>query len=286
MLQNVDFFKTLLNGIKSKFQSQQKQISKHNTRLDDQQAQIEDLKNKKIDAVLYTPQTLTDEQQKQARDNIGADVGGYFEIRVTKSGDTYTADKTYNEIKVAVESGLTPVCRMKRWAADAILDDVFYYYNWQIVDGRPDANAFTFNNMGISVSRYIAIYTSGVVYYFDAMYNFYTLPTATSTTLGGVKPVAKTDVMTQDVGVDENGKLYTKPVEGGTDLSLGITGAHVGQIAKITAVDASGKPTAWTPVEMPNSLPSVTTADNGKFLRVVNGSWAAESVANAKGVSF
>lgn len=30
----------------------------------------------------------------------------------------------------------------------------------------------------------------------------------------------------------------------------------------------------------------VTTADNGKFLRVVNGQWAAEAVANAKGVSF
>nr|DAH56005.1 MAG TPA: BNR/Asp-box repeat protein [Caudoviricetes sp.] len=34
------------------------------------------------------------------------------------------------------------------------------------------------------------------------------------------------------------------------DLSLGITGAQVGQIAKITAVDASGVPTAWEPVEM------------------------------------
>ena len=34
------------------------------------------------------------------------------------------------------------------------------------------------------------------------------------------------------------------------DLSLGITGAAVGQIAKITAVDTDGKPTAWEPVEM------------------------------------
>lgn len=204
------------------------------------------------ETVLYTPQTLTDEQQKQARDNIGADVGGYFEIRVTKSGDTYTADKTYNEIKVAIESGLTPVCRMKRWASDAILDDVFYYYNWQIVNGRPDDNAFIFNNMSISVSRFIAIYNSGIVYYFDAVYNFYTLPTATSTTLGGVRPVAKTAAMTQDVGVDENGKLYTKPAEGGTDLSLGISGAAIGQIAKITAVDTDGKPTAWEPVDMPS----------------------------------
>lgn len=39
---------------------------------------------------------------------------------------------------------------------------------------------------------------------------------------------------------------------GGTDLALGITGATVGQIAKITAVDSTGKPTAWTPVDMPS----------------------------------
>ena len=31
---------------------------------------------------------------------------------------------------------------------------------------------------------------------------------------------------------------------------------------------------------------SVTTADNGKFLRVVNGAWAASTVPNANGVSF
>ena len=39
----------------------------------------------------------------------------------------------------------------------------------------------------------------------------YTLPIATSTILGGVKPVNKTDKMTQAVGVDTEGKLYTNP---------------------------------------------------------------------------
>ena len=33
-------------------------------------------------------------------------------------------------------------------------------------------------------------------------------------------------------------------------VGMGITGATVGQIAKIAAVDASGKPTAWEPVDM------------------------------------
>lgn len=37
-----------------------------------------------------------------------------------------------------------------------------------------------------------------------------------------------------------------------TGVSLGITGASVGQIAKITAVDSAGKPTAWAPVDMPS----------------------------------
>lgn len=33
-------------------------------------------------------------------------------------------------------------------------------------------------------------------------------------------------------------------------------------------------------------LPSVTTSDNGKFLRVVNGEWAADTVPSANGVNF
>lgn len=36
----------------------------------------------------------------------------------------------------------------------------------------------------------------------------------------------------------------------------------------------------------PRELPTVTTADNGKFLRVVSGAWAAESIPNANGGSF
>lgn len=39
----------------------------------------------------------------------------------------------------------------------------------------------------------------------------YTLPVANASTLGGVKPVAKTSEMTQNVGVDSDGALYTKP---------------------------------------------------------------------------
>lgn len=37
---------------------------------------------------------------------------------------------------------------------------------------------------------------------------------------------------------------------GGTDISLGITAATVGQTVKVKAVDASGKPTAWEAVDV------------------------------------
>lgn len=39
-------------------------------------------------------------------------------------------------------------------------------------------------------------------------------------------------------------------------------------------------------VKIPEGVPSVTAADNGKFLRVANGAWAAVEIANANGVSF
>ena len=39
---------------------------------------------------------------------------------------------------------------------------------------------------------------------------------------------------------------------------------------------------AWNEKE----LPAVTASDNGKFLRVVSGAWAAVSISDANGVSF
>ena len=49
-----------------------------------------------------------------------------------------------------------------------------------------------------------------------------------------------------------------------------------------TSYDGSAAKT----VEIPEGVPAVTAADNGKFLRVVNGAWAAVEIANANGGSF
>ena len=65
---------------------------------------------------------------------------------------------------------------------------------------------------------------------------------------------------------DANKSIYMKPIR-----NLGVTGAAVGQIAKISAVDSDGKPTAWEPVDLPSGggdskawelLADVTLADD------------------------
>jgi hypothetical protein len=64
----------------------------------------------------------------------------------------------------------------------------------------------------------------------------------------------------------------------GEDFSLGISSATVGQIAKIAAVDESGAPTAWEPVDMPSGggdgewvfAGSATAESAGMVLKVSN----------------
>ena len=53
----------------------------------------------------------------------------------------------------------------------------------------------------------------------------------------------------------------------------------VGQVLTKTADGQEWKDAA-------KELPAVTASDNGKFLRVVNGAWAAVEIANANGGSF
>lgn len=60
------------------------------------------------DAVLYTPQTLTDAQKKQARDNV--DAAGVFVVKGTIDlGGAPTLDKTFAQIKEAINAGKSPI---------------------------------------------------------------------------------------------------------------------------------------------------------------------------------
>lgn len=62
-------------------------------------------------------------------------------------------------------------------------------------------------------------------------------------------------------------------IPSGTDISLGVTGATVGQTIKVKAVDADGKPTAWESVDMTagdtevwEKVCQVTTTENVSFI--------------------
>ena len=69
---------------------------------------------------------------------------------------------------------------------------------------------------------------------------------ATSSTFGGVKADSAEATDTQPVRIGGDGKLYTAPGSGGgADISLGISGATAGQMAKVKAVDENGVPTQW-----------------------------------------
>ncbi len=129
-----------------------------------------------------------------------------------------------------------------------------------------------------------------------------TIPIASSTTLGGVKPVAKTSDMTQSVGVDATGALYTAPGGGGTgsgdmlksvydpndkstDIFAYADNAANARQAKILVDgilegDGVGNISAADVVQAElldvEVLPTVTTADNGKILKVINGAWEAQ----------
>lgn len=75
------------------------------------------------------------------------------------------------------------------------------------------------------------------------------LKQATSDTLGGVKADPATADDTQPVRIDDSGKLVTA-AGSGSDISLGITSAAVGQTIKVKAVNGQGVPTAWEAADM------------------------------------
>lgn len=67
---------------------------------------------------------------------------------------------------------------------------------------------------------------------------------ATPTMVGGIMPVAKTDEMTQSVGMDETGKLFTVPTDGGGEVVLspngGLTSSDNGLAIKPDANKTAG----------------------------------------------
>lgn len=103
-------------------------------------------------------------------------------------------------------------------------------------------------------------------------------------------------------GLDANGNLvdsgkkpadfYSKPQTGipASDLASGVIptvhNVPAGGSASQVLAKASGADYDLTWVNQSGGLPAVTSSDNGKVLRVVNGVWSAAGLPSASGVSF
>ena len=71
-------------------------------------------------AVLYTAQTLTDEQKKQARENIGAAIADFVVNGTINSDRTVTLDKTFAQIQAAIQEGKHPVAHIPEMAISSL----------------------------------------------------------------------------------------------------------------------------------------------------------------------
>lgn len=118
----------------------------------------------------------------------------------------------------------------------------------------------------------------------------YTKPT------GGIPKSDLSSSVQSSLGKAETA-LQTAPVtsvNGKTGaVTLGKSDVGLGNVDNVRQYSATNPPpypvtsvNGRTGIVTIHEVPAVTTADNGKFLRVVSGAWAAVEIANANGGSF
>lgn len=163
----------------------------------------------------------------------------YLKFKVTYSGETHTIDR---ECKDTVVSDGSPIIEINKISSGNI-KALYYSYRqpyiaWYFIAdlttlNDEDKTAFTktgiyaqvVNDLDSASSIQIGCY---IKQYVKLDSKYIDIPTATSDAPGVVKPVSKTDEMTQAVGVDENGALFTVPPGGSgvtVDDTLTISGA-------------------------------------------------------------
>ena len=100
-----------------------------------------------------------------------------------------------------------------------------------------------------------------------------------------IKEIDSGKKIAQSVREDADSRKFNGP-PGPPGPALTVTNTSaVGQTLRVSAVNENGQPTEWEAVDM-EGVPTVTTINNGQFLRVVNGAWAASTVPNAEEVNF
>lgn len=197
------------------------------------------------DAVLYTAQTLTGQQKRQARVNIDA------------LGSVAPNIKHYAIITPATES-----------------------------DGIGVSLSATRSGTGFELD--ISDANEGQ----PTMLTGVKTPTDTDTNAAATVEYVKDKIASGGVTphIGDNGNWYIGPTDTGKP-SRGEKGADGAPGIYYGATQPTGDThPVWIDPGGDHDdgglLPAVTAADNGKFLRVVNGAWAAAAINDANGVSF
>ena len=253
------------------------------------------------DAVLYTPQTLTEEQKSQARTNIGAGQP-VFAVNVTmhyneQGREEYTADKTAAEIEAAYQAGRTIVCKMQVRFMSSYMpvelplvsrtqERVFIFAADRLVQGiGMVAITVNISDSGVEVStNMVEIYERPVGgipksdLADDVQTSLAKADTAISYDSQTLTEEQKSQART-NIGAEKAGTAYTKPASGipksdleqsvqtsldkaDTAISLGLTAATPGQIIKVKTVQ-DGKPTEWEAVNPDYTLTVTVNTQDG-----------------------
>lgn len=222
-------------------------------------------------AVLFTEQTLSAAQKAQARSNIDAvtpsDIPSVPEMATSPTMTDWTSGKT-------LDAGAAKDALNEKANTDDVPTEVLRYASQNLTDAQK-AQART--NIGAASMADI-----GTVF----------------TLKGGVATVAdlpQTGNRIGDVWYVENLSAgfiwitstaypngYWEELGETIDMSAYIEKPANPQTGYVITWNGS----AWIAQAIPKELPAVAASDNGKFLRVVNGAWAAATVPSAEGASF
>ena len=192
------------------------------------------------DAVLYTAQTLTDEQKRQARTNIDASSDFVTTITLDESTGRASADKTFAEISAAASAG-------KRVFAIRQYEGVAAAEYYQLTAYSPAALIFS-----QAIAQGYDLYAYTIIISADNRVIWRNVDAVTLNSDESMSQQTMASNPTADM------EIATKKYVDDHATGMDITGATVGQIAKITAVDASGTPTAWEPADMPSGGGAIT----------------------------
>lgn len=181
-----------------------------------------------------------------------------FTISYNQHTGKYESDRTYDELKAALDAGKTVFAKFRNVMGEFYTYGLLYQRHMYVpgiwvYTGGSDPCEWQCAEGNKWTKRQLLRLGTGIGE-----------PKKAGTAAYGTSEYASRDDHVHpselpDVSADDDGKLLgvTGGVWGKVDMPSGgidmdITGATVGQIAKIAAVDASGVPTAWSPADMPS----------------------------------